>query len=183
MLMFRDSFRLPACLFWCFVLLTGTSNAEIGGREGRPTPFGGQVELANGECRFSIDVERVTFLVTRVANKYRFVRMLIDCRGNTTLALSATEDRLDMLVDGGDGAVATGILSLRQSDSSLWNTFDADMRRTLAYPPEVAPDRPVYVFAYFNVDDAASLPDGFEFRIASLDKTVRLMNLTTAARN
>lgn len=185
------SFRFLLGVFLGTLLLAGSSRAEMGGGEGRPTPFVGQIELpggadepSEGECRFSIDVERVSFLVTTVADKYRLVRMLIDCRGEGALALSATDDRLEMLVDDGEGGdgIAVGVLSLRQADGAVWNAFDADMRRLLAYPPEVRAGDAVYVFAYFPVDAARSMPGGFQFTIASLNETVRLMNLATAAR-
>ena len=163
----------------------------MGGGEGRPTPFVGQIELrggegepSEGECRFSIDVERVSYMVTTVAGKYRLVRMLIDCRGEDGLVLSATYDRLEMLVDDGEGGdgIAAGVLSLRQADGALWDAFDADMRRTLAYPAEIRAGEAVYVFGYFAVDETRSLPHGFQFTIASLNETVRLMHLATAAR-
>jgi hypothetical protein len=188
----RHSFRFLLGVFLGSLMLAGGSEAEMGGGEGRPTPFVGQIELPGdegeppaGECRFSIDVERVSFLVTTVADKYRLVRMLIDCRGEDALALSATDDRLEMLVDDGEGGdgIAAGVLSLRQADGALWDVFGADMRRTLAYPPEVQAGEAVYVFAYFPVDEARSLPHGFRFTIASLNETVRLMHFATAARS
>jgi hypothetical protein len=179
------SFRFLLGVFLGLLLLAGSSRAEMGGGEGRPTPFVGQAVIPDGECRFSIDVERVSYMVTTVAGKYRLVRMLIDCRGEGALALSATDDRLEMLVDGGDSGngMASGVLSLRQADGALWDAFDADMRRTLAYPAEIRAGEAVYVFAYFPVDEARSLPHGFQFTIASLNETVRLMNLATAARS
>jgi hypothetical protein len=190
--MHGNSFRILSGVVLGLVLSAGGVRAEMGGGEGRPTPFVGQVELPGeaggpptGECRFSIDVERVSFIVTTLADKYRLVRMLIDCRGESGLALSASDDRLAMMVDDGEGGdgVTAAVLSLRQADGAIWDAFDADLRRALAYPPEVRPGEAVYVFAYFPVDETRSMPGGFEFTIASLGETVRLMNLATAARN
>ena len=61
--------------------------------------------------------------------------------------------------------------------------FDTDMHRMLAYPPEIRAGEPVYVFAYFPIDQVKSLPSGFEFTIASLNQTIRLTHLAPAARN
>jgi hypothetical protein len=190
--MYFYSLRLLLGVLLGMALLAGAARAEMGGGEGRPTPFVGAVELPGdaggppvGECRFSIDIERVSFMVTSVADKYRLVRMLIDCRGEGGLILSASDDRLEMQVDDGEGGdgVTPGVLSLRQADGAIWDAFDADMRRTLAYPPEVRAGDAVYVFAYFPVTETLSTPGGFQFTIASLGETVRLMNLATAARN
>lgn len=169
---------LVVLLAW--LVLPISAEAEMAGGEGRPTPFVGQIEHGDGYCEFSVDVERINFLVTTVANKYRLVRMRIGCSGELSLALSSTDDRLEMLV-GDDNAV--GVLSLRQSDGALWDAFDPDIRRSLAYPPEIRAGEPVYVFAYFPAEEVGSLPYGFEFTIASLDETVQLVNLATAARN
>jgi hypothetical protein len=161
------SLRLLLGVFLGSLVLAGSSEAEMGGGEGRPTPFVGQAVIPDGECRFSIDVERVSYMVTTVAGKYRLVRMLIDCRGEGALALSATDDRLEMFVDDGEDAgdgMASGVLSLRQADGALWDAFDADMRRTLAYPAEIRAGEAVYVFAYFPVDEASRCRTGSSSR-------------------
>lgn len=190
--MYSISFRFLFGVFLGLVVLGGSARAEMGGGEGRPTPFVGEILLPGGEnepprveCRFAIDVEYVRFMVTTVADKYRLVRMLIDCRGEEGLALSATEDRLEMFVDDGEGGdgVTTGVLSLRRADGAIWDAFDTDLHRLLAYPPEVRAGDAVYVFAYFPADEVRSMPDGFRFTIASLGETVRLMNRATAARS
>ena len=164
------SFRYLLSVFLGSLVLAGSSEAE----------------MAGGEGRFSIDVERVSYMVTTVAGKYRLVRMLIDGRGEGALALSPTDDWLEMFVeDGGDtgDGMASGVLSLRQADGALWDVFDADMRRTLAYPAEIRAGEAVYVFAYFAVDETRSLLHGFQFTIASLNETVRLIHLATATRS
>ena len=152
----------------------------MGGGEGRSTRFAGEIQLRDGRCGFSIDVDRLELLVTAVAGKYRLARVRIDCSGESNLALSATNDRLQMLVED---TRATAVLSLRTAEPTVWGTFDEEMKKTLAYPPEVRPGEPVYVFAYFPIAEVTSLPSGFELTIASRRETVRLMNLATAARN
>lgn len=163
------------------LLLENRSSAEMGGGEGRSTRYEGNIRLREGDCRFSIDVDRLELLVTAVAGKYRLARVRIACSGDDNLALSAANDRLQMLVR--DDARATAVLSLRTAEPTLWGTFDQELQKTLAYPPEVRPGEPVYVFAYFPITEVTSLPFGFELTIASRRETVRLENLATAARN
>lgn len=163
------------------LFLANRSGAEMGGGESRPTPFAGNVRLDDGQCELSIDVDRLALQVTAVAGKYRLVPIRIDCTGDDKLRLSAANDRLEMFVK--DNGRATAVLSLRQADPAVWDAFDDDLRRTLAYPPEVAPGEPVYVFAYFPIAEVTSLPFAFEFTIASRRETIPLRNLATAARN
>jgi hypothetical protein len=176
----RSSRSIPVVFLCTLLALAGSASAEMGGGEGRPTPFVGEVDLDDGSCRFSIDVDAINLLVTAVAGKYRLVRMRIDCRGEDDLALSVTGDELHMLVN--EERVAA-VLSLRQTDPGVWDAFDTDLRRKLAYPPLVSAGEPVYVFAYFPAGEVTSLPQGFELTLASLGETVRLQHLVAAARN
>ena len=173
---------LGACLSSLLFLASG-SNAEMGGGEGRPTAFVGQVDRAEGDCRISIDVDPISLLLTAVANKYRLVRVLIDCRGEASLALSPANDRLEMLVGDGDDGHAIAVLSLRQADAAVWDAFNTDMRRMLAYPPEVRAGEPVYVFAYFPIDrvEIAAERICVHHREPERDRTTQ--ESQTAARN
>jgi hypothetical protein len=178
--MARYSFPSIALLFGGALLAAALDGrAEMGGSAGRPSPFVGVIELPNGDqCDLSIQVERVSFLLTSVANKYRLVRMLVDCRKQTGLTLSSADDRLEMTVGQ---SVVPAILSLQRSDSALWDSFDLNMRQTLAYPPVIKPNAPVYVFAYFPADQVKTMPERFTFNIASLGRAVTLRVLATAA--
>ena len=66
-------------------------------------------------------------------------------------------------------------------DSAVWDALDLDMRQTLAYPPAIKPNAPVYVFAYFPADQVKTMPARFTFTIASLGRSVTLQVLATAA--
>jgi hypothetical protein len=166
----------------CTVLLLALSTsarAEIGGAAGRATTYSGVLNLQDGNrCQLSIQVERVSFLMTTVGGKYRFVRMLVDCQ-KQGLTLSSMADRLDVTVDNSS---IPGVLSLQRSDSALWDGLDAGMRQTLAYPAAIRPGEPVYLFAYFPADQVKAMPRGFSFTIASTGQTVTLQSAATAAR-
>src|SRR4029077_18555794 len=84
--------------------------ADVGGVVGRATPFGGGLDLGNGDrCDLSIQIERFGFFLSTMANKYRLVRILIDCGRQTGLALSATDDRLELTIGN---RTVPGILNL-----------------------------------------------------------------------
>ena len=153
--------------------------AELAGSAGRASSYVGMVDLANGDrCDLSIQVERVSFLLTTVANKYRLVRMLVDCRKQTGLTLSSTADRLEIAIENRQ---VPAVLSLQRSDSAVWDALDLNMRQTLAYPPAIKPNEPVYVFAYLPADQVRTMPARFMFTIASLGRSVTLQVLATAA--
>jgi hypothetical protein len=164
------------------VLLAGAldGRAEMPGSAGRASNYVGMVDLGNGDrCDLSIQVERVSFLLTTVANKYRFARMLLDCRKQTGLTLSSTADRLELTIDN---KVVPAVLSLQRSDAAVWDVLDLNTRQTLAYPTAIKPNAPVYLFAYFPADQVATMPARFTYTIASLGRSVTLQVLATAAR-
>ena len=110
--------------------------AEMAGSAGRASPYVGVVDLGNGDrCELSVQVERVSFLLTTVANKYRLVRMLVDCRKQTGLTLSSTADRLELAIEN---RAVPAVLSLQRSDAAVWDALDMSMRQTLALPPPPA---------------------------------------------
>jgi hypothetical protein len=177
----RCSFVRPFTLMCLVALLAASPDswAEMAGGAGRATTYGGMVDLTDGNrCDLSIQVERVSFLLTSFG-KYRLVRMLVDCRKQTGLMLSSSADRLDISVED---RVVPAVLSLQRSDSAMWDALDAGMRQTLAYPSSIKPGEPVYLFAYFPVDQVKTMPRAFSFTIASLGQTVTLQNAATAAR-
>jgi len=178
--MARYSFPSIALLFAGLVLAAALDGrAEMAGSAGRASNYVGMVDLGNGDrCDMSIQVERVSFLLTSVANKYRFVRMYLDCRRETGLTLSSTADRLEMNTDN---RTVPAVLSLQRSDGAVWDAFDLNMRQTLAYPAAIKPNAPVYLFAYFPADQVTAMPARFTFTIASLGRSVTLQVLATGA--
>lgn len=178
--MARYSFPSIALVFAGVLLAAALDGrAEMAGSAGRASNYVGMVDLGNGDrCDLSIQVERVSFLLTSVANKYRFVRMLVDCRKQTGLTLSSAADRLEMTVEN---SAVPAVLNLQKSDSALWDSLDLNTRQTLAYPPAIKPNAPVYVFAYFPADQVKAMPSRFTLTIASLGRSVTLQVLATGA--
>ena len=153
--------------------------ADVGGVAGRVTPFGGVLDLGNGDrCDISIQIERFGFFLSTMANKYRIVRILIDCERQTGLALSATDDRLETTIGT---RTVPAILNLPRSDSAVWDGLDPEMQRSLTYPSQVKPREPVYVFGYLPADQVKTMPTNFIFTLAALGRSVTLTNRTTRA--
>lgn len=178
--MARYSFPSIALVFAGVLLAAALDGrAEMAGSAGRASNYVGTLDLGNGDrCELSIQVERVSFLMTSVANKHRFVRMLVNCGKQAGLTLSSAADRLEMNFE--NNAVAAA-LNLQKSDSNVWDALDLDMRQTLAYPTAIKPGAPVYVFAYFPADQVKTMPRRFTFTIASLGRSVTLQVLATGA--
>lgn len=141
--------------------------AAVGGEEDVPSRYQGDLFLDGSRCSFTIELDRVLFLVATVADRYRIVPVAVECEG-TNVALSSTDDRFET-ADG-----AAGILSLQRFDSQVWDGFDASIRRMLAYPQKIEARKRQVFFAYFRVDDIHGLPYEFSFTIASIAETVYL---------
>ena len=179
--MARYSFPSIALVFAGVLLAAALDGrAEMAGSAGRASNYVGTLDLGNGDrCELSIQVERVSFLMTSVANKYRFVRMLTNCGKQSGLTLSSTNDRLALSIDK---RTVPAVLSLQRSDSAIWDPLDPNMRQTLAYPPTIKPGAPVYVFGFFPADQVNTMPDAFTWTIASLGRAVTLQEFAAALR-
>ena len=165
-------------VFLCMMFsMHGSARAAMGGEEEVALRYSGEISHGGGNCRFTIDLEPVRFLVTTVANKYRFVPVLVRCQGEV-VQLSSTDDRF--VARASDRIVA--VLNLQQSDSALWDGFAAHIRRMLAYPQQIEPDKAVYIFAYLPSDNVTYTPELFSFTISSLGLTadIRLPPPTAA---
>jgi hypothetical protein len=162
-------------------LIHGSARAAMGGEDDVAYWYSGEISYEGGYCHFTIHLDRVRFLVTTVANKYRFVPVLARCSGEA-VQLSSSDDRFVAGEYEYDPAVA--VLNLQQSDSELWDDYAADIRRMLAYPQQIEPDRPVTIFAYFPNDILTSTPYSFSYTISSLGLTAHMhLPPPTAAQN
>src|SRR5688572_33235649 len=92
--MARYSFASIALMLAGVLLVTARDGrAEMAGSAGRASNYVGMLDLGNGDrCDLSIQVERVSFLLTTLANKYCLGRMLVVCRNETGLNLLSTGD-------------------------------------------------------------------------------------------
>jgi hypothetical protein len=125
----------------------------------------------SGAIEISIDLDEKLFLLTSVKNKYKVLRIKIKNTGGKALALSKTNDKVELLVK--DQRIA-GILDLAKQDSPLWDSLDADTRNFLAYPETVAAREEESIFVFLPFQGITAIPTAVEYTIASLPEKIRL---------
>jgi hypothetical protein len=125
----------------------------------------------SGPIEFSIELDEKLFLLTSVKNKYKVLRIKIKSTHSKPLALSKTNDKVDLLMK--DQRVA-GILDLAKHDPSLWDSLDADTRNFLAYPETVPPREEESIFVFVPLQSITVIPTAVEYTIASLPEKIRL---------
>jgi hypothetical protein len=172
------------------ILLTGQrTRGEMSGDRGRPIVMQGIVAGEDGRdrCRFSVEIERVSFLLNAVQGRYKLARLRFENLGTTPVPLSVERDRLE--VEAGAGAAVPAILNLQSGDSAFWDGLSADMRQILAYPQTVkarangaGSPEVVYVYALFPSDRVTEVPRAFTYRIDSIGQPIRIEHRATAAR-
>jgi len=161
---------------------------DISGDRGRPTVMQGVARGDDGRdrCRFSVEIERVSFVLNDVRDRYKLARVRVENLG-PALALNAGRDRLDLVLASGETVPA--VLNLQSGDSAFWDSLSADLRQTMAYPPSVrgrsgegSSPEVVYIYALFPKDRVTEMPRGFVYRIDSLGQEIRIERQATAAR-
>jgi hypothetical protein len=151
------------------------ARAEQGGEQGRPAYYKGATEgtrEAPSGCRFSIEIERVSFLLSACQDKYRIVRIRVDNQTTKPIDLSRAKDAIDL--NPPQGAAVHGVLDLSKVDPQFWDSLDKDTRKALAYPKSIEAKQLVYLFVFFPKDQVTSLPGSFRYRITSLGKTIEI---------
>jgi hypothetical protein len=186
------SFRVAlavAVVVLSMVLEGPATRGEMSGDRGRPIVMQGTVPGENGQdrCRFSIEIERVSFLLNTVQSRYKLARLRFENNGTTPVALSVDRDRVE--AEMGSGPPVPAVLNLQSGDSAFWDAQSTDMRQILAYPqtvkarPTGAGSSPevVYVYALFPADRVAEVPRAFTYRIDSIGRPVRIEHRAAAA--
>lgn len=165
---------------------------DVGGEEGRPFHYEGQlVRPSTGPCRFSIELEPVSFVLTSVAGKYRMLRVRVENTGEE-LSLSSARDVLDLvLVDADHERRVRGILDLQRSDPTFWDGLDVGMREVLAYPTSIRAAKESearrdgvvrYLYAFFPVDQVSTAPEEFELALAGAEGPIAIRRPRAAKR-
>lgn len=176
------------------LVFTTRAFAELAGEQGRPTVYQARVQLdpvSPEEIRLSIEVERVTFLLSSIEGRYRLIRLRVENATQTPLVLSRQNDRIEARLR--DGRSLSGILDLRAADSAYWDGLDAQQRQTLAYPERIEAGRApagetvrpevVYLYVFLPAEGFTTLPKMFIYRIASLPQAIEMpLPPETAAR-
>jgi len=153
---------------------------DVGAEEGRRTYYIGAATPGNDgiPCSFFVEIEKVTFLLTDLANKYKVLRIRVENRSPTSLQLSSDNDTFDF-VTGKQGNVRA-VLNLQKADPELWDSLDIVMREALVYPKiikgaknsSIGRAEVSYFFAFFPKERIKLLPLRFEYTIASLGQRV-----------
>jgi len=170
------------------VLAGQRTRGEMSGDRGRPIVMQGVAAGEGGQdrCRFSIEIERIGFLLNTVQGRYRLARLRFENLATAPVALSVERDRLE--VETATGPVAA-VLNLQSGDSPFWDALSPDLRQVLAYPQSVKP-RPtgpgtspevIYVYALFPSDRVTDMPRAFTYRVDSLGQAIRIEHRATAA--
>jgi hypothetical protein len=125
----------------------------------------------SGPIEISIDLDEKLFLLTSVKNKYKVLRIKIKNNQGKALALSKTNDKVDLLTKE---QRVPGILDLAKHDAPLWDSLDADTRNFLAYPETVPPNEEESIFVFVPLQSITVIPTAVEYTIASLPEKIRL---------
>ena len=148
-------------------------------------------EAREERCEFSIEVDKIAFVLNSIESKYRLIRVRVDNFSKTPILLSSDKDIFELRFEG--DITVKGLLNLRKADPLLWDSLTIEMREALAYPQTFEPAKvstdggrerpqPIYLFIFFPKDKVPKLPGSFSYRIDSQDKTCDIRENLPAAR-
>ena len=149
-----------------FMLVSGRSYGETAGEDSGIEVYYVQDDDSPVTARAEID--RDTFLLNSVDNKYRVVRFRVTNRAEKPIDLSSRQDTFECHHGSSKSA---GILRLQRADSALWGSLSQDTRKRLAYPLQIKPKTSIHVFVWFPKDKLKNLPFKFVWDIKSLGKS------------
>ncbi len=171
------------------MLADRSTRGEMSGDRGRPIVMQGTLAGEDGRdrCRFSIEIERVSFLLNTVQGRYKLARLRFENLGTTAVSLSVDRDRVEAELPA--GAPVPAVLNLQSSDSAFWDALSVDLRQILAYPQAVkarptgsgASPEVIYVYALFPADRVGEVPRAFTYRIDSIGEPIRIEHRAMAA--
>jgi hypothetical protein len=147
--------------------ITATQGALCNGGKGKRIFYDGRIRMGkdSGDVFFSTELEKVLFRLNSVQNTYKVVRIRIDNRSKEALHLSRQKDTFEFYVDD---RVIPGIIDFSTFDPTVWDAFDADMRKALVYPEVVEAKEEENVFIFIPKRDFKDVPQKFAYVINSL---------------
>ena len=167
------------------LLVLMSARGEVSGERGRSSRFVGKLDpaaSASNQCEFSVEIERVSFKLNSLKDKYKVLRIRVENRMSAPIKLSGDQDAIELEMNS--GTVVRGTFNLRGRDGSLWDSLSDDLREALAYPLSIrgakgdatSPRQPevVYVFAFFPADQVSDVPRSFQYTIQSVGKAVKI---------
>jgi hypothetical protein len=151
--------------------------AEANGGKGKVITYEARLSLeSGGRVRVTSTLDDRLFLLTTLRNKYKVLRVKIDNTQNpNTIPLSKTADRIDVVSRDPRTAAEIripGILDLGERDPQLWDSLDADARKTLAYPTTVPPREEESIFVFIPDGALTTSPKELTYTIEGLSGTV-----------
>jgi hypothetical protein len=162
-----------------------TVRSEMSGESGRTKTFIGKLDFADkssNQCEFSVEIERVTFKLNAVNNKYKVIRIRVENRAAEVIRLSGDDDLIE--VETADGKVVRGTFDLRRQDAAVWDSWGPDMRKLLTYPSAISRAKGddlstrqpavVYIFAFFPAVSVPDVPSSFRYTIKSVGEPITI---------
>lgn len=148
-------------VFLAAILVISTHANVPGGKGHMTNMYRGSVSVGKGSIKFKVELDPISFLLNRVNNKYKLVRITVD-GGVRRVKLSTKDDRIEFFFNNRQKPIP-GILDLRKDDSKYWKSLDKKVRDVLAYPMSIGQERikgaVICVYLLASEVEALSKPD------------------------
>jgi len=125
-----------------------------------------------------VELQSILFRLTSVQGKYKVLPVLVENRGAEPIALSRSDDTFLVL---SEGRSVPGILQLSKVDREIWDSLDSSTQRMLSYPEQVGRNEAVMIYVFVKEADLSGLPQGFDYTVKSLGRTLTLRTLPPKA--
>lgn len=96
-------------------------------------------EDASFSLKLRTHINPIQFLLHRVTNKYKLVRIEVRYWSKKRTELSTKKDKIEFHFK--NGQKISGILDLAEHDPHYWDSLDSTLRDELAYPKSIVPLR------------------------------------------
>lgn len=168
-----------ALTFVFFSVIGAIPSARGNGGKGKAQEYTATINFGGETIEFSTRIEKVLFSITSVQNKFKVIRIQIVNKSEKSLPLSVDNDAIDVVIDGKKVA---GILDIFRKDSAFWDGLTPEIRKSLAYPPNVPSREGESIFVFIPKDTAENIPEVFRYKIATLPGEVVIEQRRAAAK-
>jgi len=125
-----------------------------------------------------VELQSILFKLNTVQGKYKVFPLLVENRGPEPIALSRSDDTFALLFEGRS---VPGILQLSRVDRELWDSLDSSTQRMLSYPEQIGRNEAVMIYVFVKEADLSGVPQGFDYTVKSLGRTLTLRALAAKA--
>jgi hypothetical protein len=150
----------------------------------------GHIKDGEDYVEFEARLEPLSFLLNRVYNKYKLVRIVVTS-GERRIQLAAKKDEIlfSFRTEHGMEVTVPGILDHAAYDPNFWDSLDLKLRRALAYPKNIGRNEPEIISVLIPAKKVEALrepeqavdilPVSIKYKIADLaDEPVEIKRLT-----